>query len=104
MFENQSITATTAAAAVADRSRIMSGCRSTGFTCTACGKRGADMRPDLPEGKKGCGLGAAVPNCKRIGSGEDQQCRDGRQNDELFHPRDLPLDVLVFCDRNPLAI
>ena len=26
-----------------------------GFTCTACGKRGADMRPDLPGARMGAG-------------------------------------------------
>jgi hypothetical protein len=40
---------------------------------------------------------SAVPNCQCIGSGEGQQCRDGCQNDELFHPRKLPLDVLAFA-------
>ncbi len=39
----------------------------------------------------------ACPSRKRVGPGENQNCRDGRQSDELFHLRKVASDALVFC-------
>jgi hypothetical protein len=41
------------------------------------------------------------PNRNSVGSGEDQNCCDGGQSDEFFHPGNVPLDALVFWFKSP---